>query len=192
MKLKAAPRSGSVVVEVGTREAGLPPIALPELKLKKVLLPVDFSECSQKALQYALSFARQFQAEVLLLHVVETVYPPPELVVLDSAALDHRVRDAAERQLAAWSKEISGVRARALIRSGVPHHEIVAAAEENNIDLIILGTHGRSGMAHLFLGSTAERVVRRAPCPVMVVREREHDFVETPRVTRSGRSAGRR
>jgi universal stress protein A len=179
-------------VQVERREAGSPAIGSSKLKLKRILLPVDFSKCSRKALEYAVSFARQFQAELLLLHVIENVYPPPELMVLDSAALDNRVRDVAERQLAAWRKEILEVPARGVIRSGVAHHEIVAAAEDSNIDLIILGTHGRRGMAHLFLGSTAERVVRRAPCPVMVVREREHDFLAAPRKTRSVRPARQR
>ena len=179
MKVKATPRSGKVVIEVESREAGLPPSAIPEMKLKRILLPSDFSACSHKALGYAVSLAHQFQAELFLLHVVENIYPPPELLVVDSSALHYRVREEAERQLAPWAKEISGLRAHAFIRTGSPYHEIVAAADENNIDLIILGTHGRSGVAHLFLGSTAERVVRHAPCPVMVVREREHDFVET-------------
>ena len=179
MKVKATPRSGKVVIEVESHEEGLPPIAIPEMKLKRILLPVDFSACSHKALGYALSMARQFQAELLLLHVVENIYPPPELLVVDTSALHYRVREEAEKQLAGWAKEISGVNKRSFIRTGNPHYEIVAAADENNIDLIILGTHGRSGVAHLFLGSTAERVVRHAPCPVMVVREHEHDFVET-------------
>jgi nucleotide-binding universal stress UspA family protein len=194
MKLKVAPRSDSIVMEVETREEELPPIAVPELNLKKILLPVDFSDCSQKALHYAISFARQFQAQLLLLHVLESVYPPPELLVVDSSALDSRVREEAQRQLAAWAKEVPGIPLRTVIRSGNPHLEIVAAAQENNTDLIILGTHGRSGMAHLFLGSTAERVVRRAPCPVMVVREREHDFIKMPKagtVTRRSRSRTR-
>src|SRR6266478_399115 len=114
MKINAAPRSGSVVVEVEPRGADLPPMAVPEIKLKKILLPIDFSDCSQKALQYAISFASQFQSELLLLHVMETVYPPPELLVTDSTAFDQRVREEAQRQLAAWSREITGVRSRTM------------------------------------------------------------------------------
>ena len=156
----------------------MPPSAAPEMKLRRILVPVDFSPSAHKALGYAVSIARQFQTELLLLHVIETIYPPPELLVVDTTALHYRVREEAERQLSAWAKENSGLATHAFIRTGSPYHEIVACANDNNIDLIILGTHGRTGMAHLFLGSTAERVVRHAPCPVMVVREREHDFVE--------------
>jgi nucleotide-binding universal stress UspA family protein len=88
------------------------------------------------------------------------------------------LRDEAKRELSDWRKEVPHAAVKTAIYAGIPFREIVRAADEHNTDLIILGTQGRTGLSHLFIGSTAERVVRHAPCPVMVVREREHDFLE--------------
>ncbi|HEU5397172.1 MAG TPA: universal stress protein [Verrucomicrobiae bacterium] len=161
------------------RESELPPIALPSIQLKKILLPIDFSENSRKALAYAVSFARQFGAEVLLLHVID-VYP----VAVQSGALPigtcDNILDQSAEKLAEWREEFhSRATAQSLVRFGVAREEIVDVAREDRADLIIMGTRGRTGVAHLF-GSTAEWVVRHAPCPVLVVREREQDFVQTP------------
>jgi universal stress protein A len=180
MKVKAERRSKRFMVEMSPQERLLPPVSLPELALKRILLPVDFSESSRKAMHYAISFARQFNAEVLLLHVIEAALPPPpQTVAFDSIALNASLREEAARHLSRWRKEIvSQASVKAVVRDGPnAYHEIVSAASENNVDLIILGTHGRTGVAHWFIGSTAERVVRHAPCPVLVVREHEHDFV---------------
>jgi universal stress protein A len=178
MRLRASPRAKQrVVVELESPEASLPPIAVPELKLKRILVPIDFSEQSQKALHYAISFAKQFNAEIFLLHVVETV-PTPEVAIAESGVLNFRLRDEAKRELSDWRKEVPHAAVKTAIYAGIPFREIVRAADEHNTDLIILGTQGRTGLSHLFIGSTAERVVRHAPCPVMVVREREHDFLE--------------
>lgn len=181
MKLKTAPRSGNVVLEMRPDETSLPPINIPELGLKTILVPVDFSECSRKALDYAVPFAKQFNAEIILLNVIETVPPPPMMVVVESEAVTAKMHEHAARMLADWRNNITAVtNVKAVVRSGMAaHQEIIDAARDNNVDLIIVGTHGRSGFAHLLLGSTAERVVRHAPCPVLIVREREHDFVKT-------------
>jgi len=180
MKVRASPRSGRTVVELGIRENDFPAVPLAEIRLKRILVPVDFSECSRKALQYAASFAKQFDAEIVLLHVVEPpVYSEgtglaPTSMVFD----DTTIRVAAAKQLAEWRNQIaSGATVKANVRSGVPYHQIIQSAEETNTDLIVIGTEGRTGLARMLIGSTAERVVRHAPCPVMVVREREHDFI---------------
>src|SRR5262249_13849015 len=99
MKLRAPRRWGSRMRRFRPRKAALPPVSPAELRLKKILLPLDFSACSQKALHYGIAFARQFGAELLLLHVMETVYPPPELLPVESSALDRSVREEAERNL---------------------------------------------------------------------------------------------
>jgi nucleotide-binding universal stress UspA family protein len=193
MRVKTERRSKRFVVEMSPQERSLPPVSLPELALKRILLPVDFSDSSRKAMQYAVSFARQFNAEVLLLHVVETAAPvPPQNMALESLALTATVREEAARHLSEWRGEIvSHVSVKAVVRDGPKaYHEIVSAASENNVDLIVLGTHGRTGLAHLFLGSTAERVVRHAPCPVLVVREHEHDFVARERAEQASATAG--
>ena len=188
MKIRAARHSHDVIFEIEPRNGSLPPISLPEVNLKKILVPIDFSEPSRKAMQYALSFARQFNAELLLLHVVEftpLTDPAPPLPVLQDEMTRVTMHESAAKRLAEWRNEISThVAVKASVRDGIsPHAEIVKAATEGNIDLIILGTQGRTGLAHLLIGSTAERVVRHAPCPVLVVREREHDFITSRKET---------
>jgi universal stress protein A len=196
MKVRSLPRTGRVVMELDRKEAALPATPLAEIQLKRILVPVDFSDCSKKALQYAASFAKQFSAEILLLHVVQPiVYSEPVVVTATAVFDDNTVREAAAKQLSDWRNEIAaGATVKANVRTGVPYHEIVRAAEETNTDLIVIGTQGRSGLARMFIGSTAERVVRHAPCPVMVVREREHDFVRSEKSGRekTNRSKGDR
>jgi nucleotide-binding universal stress UspA family protein len=168
-----------VVVETDRKESGLLPGVAPELRLKQILVPVDFSECSHKALQYGVSFARQFNAEVLLLHVVVTVPPPPQMLVFELETLRANYYEEAAKHLSEWRKEVvSRASVKAIVREGVAaHREIVAAAHECNSDLIVIGNHGRGGLSRVLTGSTAERVVRHAPCPVLVVRGREHEFL---------------
>ena len=182
MKFKPADKSGGVVVELGPKESQLPvvspeqaPAPLPAFKLKKILVPVDFSDCSRKALRYAIPFARQFDARLILLHVVQPYPRAPQMSTVD-AELIQPATDELQTLRRTVEKE---VRSETVLRVGNPHVEIIEAAEELGIDLIILSTHGRTGLAHVFLGSTAERVVRHAGCPVLIVREHEHEFVAT-------------
>jgi nucleotide-binding universal stress UspA family protein len=188
MKIRAAGRSHDVVFEMKGRNSTLPPISVPEVNLKTILVPIDFSEPSRKALHYALSFAKQFNAEMLLLHVIEftpLAAPSPPLPIIQDETTRATLHESAAKQLAAWRNETgSQASIKASVRDGVSAHaEIVKAAVEGNIDLIILGTQGRTGIAHFLIGSTAEKVVRHAPCPVLVVREREHDFVTSRKET---------
>ena len=184
MKIKPSAKPGEVVVEVGDRDEPLLAAgagALP-FQIGKILVPIDFSECSKKALQYALPFARQCHASIWLLNVVRLVYPTGELGTMapplseaeatesSRAALDQLVRSAIGEK----------VPTAVLVRVGLPAEEIILAARELGMDLIIISTHGHTGLKHVLLGSTAEQVVRRAPCPVLTVREHEHDFVAPP------------
>jgi universal stress protein A len=180
VKFKPTHKTGGVVVELGPQESQLPadsreqvPSRLPVFQLKKILVPVDFSDCSRKALQYALPFARQFEAELALIHVVQAYVAVPELVPVEVVS----TRDAEADLEKLRQMSCGAVRSRVVVRVGLPHREITEAAKELGSDLIILSTHGHTGFAHVLLGSTAERVVRHAPCPVLVVREREHEFV---------------
>jgi universal stress protein A len=175
MSLRVKPASAAAAsAEPGTESA----FVEPRLQLKHILVPVDFSEPSEKALKYAARFAEQFGSKVTVLHVIQPmVYPadfgyPPTVV----DTLDDAVRGQIEERLAALAR-MAGPDARRLVRVGQPYFEIAAAADELKVDLIIINTHGRTGLKHVFLGSTAERVVRHAPCPVLTIREREHDFV---------------
>src|SRR4051812_29949779 len=100
--------------------------ALPELQVKRILVPVDFSPSSRKALSYAVAFARQFSAELLLLNVVEIVPPPPELIIPDTELLDRSLHEVAEKRLAEWHQTVAPkVAARAEVRTGSPYREIV-------------------------------------------------------------------
>jgi universal stress protein A len=151
------------------------------IHLKQILVPVDFSNPSQQALRYALRFAKEFHAEVTLLHVVEKTAVGSGFADVPSrfAYLDEELSIAKKnlRALTASSQEAGCPTIGSTVRTGLPAHEIVEAAKESNTDLIVIATHGYTGWKHFCIGSTAERVVRAAPCPVFVVREKEHDFV---------------
>jgi nucleotide-binding universal stress UspA family protein len=172
-------RSQNVVLEMNRKES-LPPIALPGWRLRHILVPVDFSDSSHKAMHYAACFAKQFSSELMLLHVLVAVPPPPQMLIFEAESLSSKFHEDAARQLSEWRKEVaSQATLKAVVRPGnAAYQEILAAAHECNTDLIVMGNHGRSGLARMFTGSTAERVVRNAPCPVLVVREREQEFIE--------------
>jgi nucleotide-binding universal stress UspA family protein len=187
MKIKPSKKSGSVVVELNPRDSerlsqealanGAP---LP-FKLTKILVPIDFSDCSKKALQYAVPFAKQFGATITLLHVVHVIYiGGPEFAALDYPPIEVDLRKSAEKQLAELAATEVQLQAAGgtLVRIGQEVVEIVGAAKELESDLIIISTHGRTGLNHVLMGSVAENVVRLAPCPVLVVREHEREFVK--------------
>jgi universal stress protein A len=150
------------------------------LHLKKILVPVDFSETSKKAFQYALKFAKQFDCEITLIHVVEQITPmvgAPLAVEVFEQPQDDRIAAEAELAALAVSSRNGQNSVTSAVRIGHPPNEITKAAKDLDIDLIIIATHGYTSWRHLCIGSTAERVVRTAPCPVLVVREKEHDFI---------------
>jgi nucleotide-binding universal stress UspA family protein len=146
-----------------------------EIQLNRILVKVDFSNCSKKALRYAEAFAKQFKAEILCLHVLE---PEKPLIIVETEAFRKSQRTDAEKQMAALLNEMDrSVQVESTIKSGTPQ-EIVDFAEERHTDLVIVGEHQRSGMGRFLLGSATDEVVRHARCPVLVVREIEHEFVE--------------
>jgi nucleotide-binding universal stress UspA family protein len=143
--------------------------------IRRILVPVDFSECSLAAFDYAAEIGRRFEAEVDVLHVWEAPrFVPADVVVAAHAnSLMELARTTAERDLASFvadatrrGKPVHDSRS----ESGYPFEVIVNAAKSGNYDLIVLGTHGRTGLARALIGSVAERVVRHAPCPVLTVR----------------------
>ena len=163
--------------EVDARASALPSPKVCELRLQKILCATDFSECSQKAFHYAVSLAKQFNAEILLLHVFETL--PPQVGILEGAFMDTTIHEDAVRQLDEWRGRVSpAVQAKTAFRDGTAtHKQIVAAAKEFGADLIVIGNHGRNALGRVLMGNTAEKVVRFAPCPVLVIRQQEHDFI---------------
>jgi universal stress protein A len=159
--------------------ASAPSAAPAVIQLKKILTPIDFSDASKKALKYALAFAKQFQASLHLLHVVEFATVGSEFGAVELSRLVEDMQENAQQQLIQWVKdEIGGqVPSEAVVRTGRPYAEIITTAQELEIDLIIIASHGHSSLAHVLLGSTVERVVRQGFCPVLVVRPQEHEFV---------------
>jgi nucleotide-binding universal stress UspA family protein len=152
------------------------------ISLRKILVPIDFSEYSKKALQYAVPFARQFSAKIYLLYVVEpTVYPADfSFGQIGMPNVENELRVKGEQELQELiTNEIKGaVPSEALVKVGLPFVEVVSFAKEQAIELIIVATHGHTGVEHVLFGSTAEKIVRKAPCPVLVVRAEERDFVD--------------
>jgi universal stress protein A len=151
-----------------------------DIAIRKILAPTDFSPASAKALKYALRFAYAFGSELTLLHVLEPAISPTIAGLPASPAFSEEEMADAQEGLCALvnSARATGVvGARSTIRTGVATHEIVEAAKELDVDLIVIATHGYTGWKHFAIGSTAARVARAAPCPVFVVREKEHDFL---------------
>jgi nucleotide-binding universal stress UspA family protein len=153
--------------------------SFPSMELRRILVPIDFSDASLKALRYAIAFARQFQAKILLLHVVHVSYMAGEYGPIDVPVLEAQLVDAAKLKLRdlAVEKVAAELLEDTIVCVGPAVHEIAEVAQERHSDLIILSTHGYTGLKHVLLGSVTENVVRHAPCPVLVVREREHEFI---------------
>ena len=149
------------------------------IRLEKILVPTDFSDCSQAAVRHGLELARAFDATLHLLHVVgdpDTAawihgFPIPAREILE------HFQEEARRRLLAPVEDSDRTRVVVSCPIGAPATEIVRHARDESIDLIVMGTHGRGFVAHVLIGSVAERVVRRAPCPVLTVRRPQHSFV---------------
>ena len=153
------------------------------IKITKVLVATDFSETSEPALLYGREFARAFGGALHLLHVVEnpTMWAWPEAAGVDfvrvQAEIEAGARNTLERLLT--DEDRQQLKAVAALKTGnSPAFEIAAYAEEEGIDIIVMGTHGRGRMTHMLMGSVAEKVVRIAPCPVLTVRHPEHEFIQ--------------
>ncbi|MDB5033712.1 MAG: uspa protein [Chlorobi bacterium] len=144
------------------------------LEIRRILAPTDFSEHSCHALSYARTFANRWEAELHLLNVIEPAVFPTEagLSPMGMINLDNELAEAADRAMAEMLKreEIQGASTVTAIAHGRASSAIIEYARENAIDLIVIATHGRTGLEHLIFGSTAERVVRESPCPVLTVR----------------------
>jgi nucleotide-binding universal stress UspA family protein len=152
------------------------------IDLKRILLPTDFSENSEVALKYALAFAEMTGASIHVLHVLQTAPAtgwPAEIYVPPPTEFFERIEHDARERLDTWltPEQRTKYKARLVAVSGSPFLEIVQYAKREDIDLIVIGTHGRGPVGHMLIGSVAERVVRKAPCPVLTVRHPQHEFV---------------
>jgi universal stress protein A len=150
------------------------------LHLKKILVPIDFSAMSMQAFHYALRFAEQFGCEIVLLHVVEpesAIAGTPLATEVFAQPEDDTLAAKAELTALAASSRNRSNSVTSAVRTGHAPNEINKVAKELDVDLIVIATHGFTSWRHLCIGATAERVVRTAPCPVLVVREKEHEFI---------------
>jgi len=140
----------------------------------KILLAMDFSDSSLNACEHALMLAEKFGSKLIILHVINEPVDLRGFYVphISFERLEHEIEDGARKMMDKFIenslKGFSGFEA--CLVSGIPYDEILKKAAEENVGLIVLGTHGRTGIDHLLFGSTAERVVRSAKCPVLTVR----------------------
>jgi len=193
MKFKPTHTPGKIVVELG-RNDSLPITTNGSrqkssvFELKHILVPIDFSECSKKALVYALPYAKEFGAQITLLYVAHFQYAASETGSAEALASEQQHIERAKKEMEKLAQELpASIRTKTAVVSGKPFEEIVATAEALNVGIIIIGTHGAMEMRQEFLGSTAERVARYANCPVLIVREREREFVSTNRAKKTVR-----
>ncbi len=145
------------------------------MTLKKILVPVDFSDCSVAALKAAINIARQFEAKILALHVIHDPAEAPGFYASQKAGkkVFRNMEDSATQMM----EEFASKRLRKYdkhechVRPGIPATQILQIAEEKKVDMIAMGTHGRGGLDRLMLGSVADRVIRSSQCPVLIVRD---------------------
>ncbi len=146
---------------------------------KKILCPVDFSEFTDEIIEYALDIAKKYDAELYLIHIIpnlnyftpyESFFTPENLIVVEK-----NMETEVNKDFDDLMKKINGPAVK-VIKNGTPFVEIINYARSESMDLIIIGTHGRSGLEHILIGSVAERVIRKAPCPVLTVRPKNRQF----------------
>ena len=146
------------------------------MDIHSILLPTDFSECGNYALSYAASLARTFHASIICVNVIEPIVPTVGYSGMTEPfplrTSPNNSRTSAERELPklAECEECAGLNVEELVVHGEAASEIVRVARERNVDLIVIASHGRTGLGRILFGSTAEAVVRHASCPVLVVK----------------------
>ncbi len=147
--------------------------------IKRILVPIDFSDYSRHALRYASEYAKSFAAKMYMVYVFEPIYTGIEVEFMSGPVnMENDIQKLALKELKKLVEtEIGGdIETEILFKVGKPFIKIIETASENDIDLIIISTHGQTGIKHLLFGSTAEKVVRKAPCPVLSLREPTKGF----------------
>ena len=152
------------------------------LAIKTILVPTDFSEASEAAVKYGKALAEAFGSSLHLVHVVEDLLAhawAAEVYVASMPSLREEIEKEATERLGTLvtNEERRHLGITTAIIAGSPFLEIIRYARAHDVDLIVIGTHGRGPVAHMLLGSVAEKVVRKAPCPVLTVRPAQHEFV---------------
>ncbi len=148
------------------------------MKVEKILFPTDFSEGSSHALPYAVDLSKHYNARLYILHIIYDIFKAT------NSHIPHISADELYREMFEWAQkeiencgieEIRGLaNVEKVVLKGIPYEEIIKFAAKEKVDMIVMGTYGRAGLERFLFGSTAERVVRKAPCPVMTVRMPEH------------------
>ena len=188
MRIKRNRERGGVTMELEPRDESLldkgfnaAMDAASVFHLRTILVPVDFSDHAAKAIRYAVAFARQFGAKLVIVHVIEPAVVPDNFGIVPPSyeEMNGQLVQAAQQRLGEMAIEMSRnkLTVRPLVVTGRAPWEIVRLAREEEADLIVIATHGYTGLKHVLLGSTAELIVRHAPCPVLTVRQVEHDFL---------------
>ena len=164
------------VLTVRAADGETPPTSTAAPLIRRLLVPVDFSDCSLEAVEYAAGLARQFSATVTLLHVLEPVTYGLDFTLLPIGGQEQHRRQAEARvaELAAALQQ-KRVTATSQVLGGLPIDGVLRTAEALQSDIIVMGTHGRRGVSHLLLGSVVEGVMRRAPCPVLAVKSPKYE-----------------
>jgi universal stress protein A len=181
MKTKPARTKGHPLVALDRGDRWGPRSRRARVGIDQILVPIDFSDCSRKALRYAVAFAEERQTDITLLYVVPTTtYAYGEYGEVGYGSIQAEMRQSGREMLGKLrAQEIpEGIRCHIKVKSGSAGHIIPQVAKSMAADLIVISTHGFSGLKHVLMGSVAERVVRYAPCPVLVVREHEHEFIK--------------
>jgi nucleotide-binding universal stress UspA family protein len=148
------------------------------IEIKSILFPTDFSEGSSQALLYVVDMAKRYRAKVYILHVIYDISKAVDWYVprLSIEEMYKDILQRAKEEIEKFSyEELSSLAdIERIVTTGVPHEEIINFVNKHNIDLIVIGTHGRKGIERILFGSTAANVVRYAPCPVLTVRLPKH------------------
>jgi nucleotide-binding universal stress UspA family protein len=154
------------------------------IEVKSILVPTDFSDFSRYALDYALTIAQTFKARIILIHVtpekdieaIQQISPYLQQGRFEELVRQRQAEDRKRLEEFIPPELKKGLEVEIIHKVGIPFVEIIRAAKEKKTDLIVMATHGRSGLSHILFGSVAEKVVRKSTCPVLSIRPREHEF----------------
>ncbi len=154
------------------------------IRMKNIVVPTDFSEFSRLALDYAITIAQTFKATIFLIHVtpekeldsIRQISPYLEPGKIEELLKGRESEDRKQLNEFIPPEKKEGIKTEAIHRVGTPFLEIIKVAKEKEADLIVMATHGRSGLSHILFGSVAEKVVRKSTCPVLSIRPPEHEF----------------
>lgn len=171
---KSQPLSSPSSPEVSHEKSALSSVTRQQPTFKRILVPIDFSDCSDGALAYAITLAQKFQAKMILLHVVEPAFCPDNYLMSATGTdeTNQGLIEARRERLNDLKQGVSfkGLEVELLVRMGRAQSDIPDTAKATDSDLIVMGTHGDDGLKQIRLGGTAERVIRHASCPVLTVR----------------------